>query len=137
MLIRKLVIFAFILSSFSVKGQVCNFCSTEELKNLLIENNIDFEQKYNHSNDIVFIHHNVYFTKNWYIKYDRCYLYEILILNNDKLKPLISIINKHYKRVDECYWEDIDTKVEITTFQNNLTKIQFIPKITFNNLNNN
>jgi len=137
MIIRNLIIFAFITLGFNAKAQVCHFCTEDELKILLKENNIDYIEKNNFSNDIVLVNTNTNYIKNWYIKYNKCYLYEIIVLNKEKIKPLISIIEKFYNKIDDNDWEDLDTKVELISQNNDSTKIQFIPKITFNNLNNN
>jgi len=130
----KFIIIILITFSFNAKAQICNFCSQEQLKELLDLNEIEYTQKLDNKNEKVYFFSNQNYVKRWYFRYDKCYMYEITIIKKDKLKSLIKLIEKNFTRVDLNSWEDLDNRVELITINENPT-MQFIPKLSYDNIN--
>lgn len=133
----KFIIIILISFSFNAKAQICNFCSQEQLKELLDLNEIEYTQKLDNKNEKVYFFSNQNYVKKWYFRYDKCYMYEITIIKKDKLKSLIKLIEKNFTRVDLNSWEDLDNKIELTNNKEGNPQVQFTPKLTHENLNNN
>ena len=130
----KLIFIILILFSFNAKAQICNFCSQDELKELLDLNDIPYTQKVDNKNEKILFFSNQNFIKRWYFSYDKCYMYEITILNKKKLKSLIHLVDKNFKKINEHSWEDLDNSIELIT-KNDNPVMQFKPKLTFQNIN--
>ena len=135
----KFIIFTLILTFCLIsqlKAQVCNYCSLEELESTLKENDIDYTIKYNIKSDIVLINKQKNFIKEWHVEYNICYLYKIIVLNNKKVKSLKTLISKHFKKIDNKSWENLDNIVRLD-FKDGNYNFSFYPKAHYNNLNNN
>jgi hypothetical protein len=133
----KILIIILISFNYSAKAQICNFCSQQELKELLDLNQISYNEKIDDTNQKLIFFSNENYIKRWYFKYDKCYMYEITILKKDKLKSLIKLIENNFTRVDLGSWEDLDNRIELTNNKEGNPQMQFIPKLTHENLNNN
>jgi hypothetical protein len=129
-------LFSTICLNSQIKAQVCNYCSLEELKSNLKENDVDYTINYNIKSDIVLINKEKNFIKEWHVEYNMCYLYRIIILDTKKVKSLKSLISKHYKRIDKKKWENLDNTVKLD-FKDGHYNFSFYPKVNYNNLNNN
>ena len=130
----KLIFIILILFSFNAKAQICNFCSQEELKELLDLNDIPYTQKLDNKNEKILFFSNQNFIKRWYFSYDKCYMYEITIINKKKLRSLIHLVDKNFKKINDHSWEDLDNSIELIT-KNDNPVMQFKPKLTFQNIN--
>jgi hypothetical protein len=131
----KILIIILISLNYSAKAQICNFCSQEQLKELLDLNEIEYTQKLDNKNEKIFFFSTKNYVKRWYFKYDKCYMYEITITNKSKLKSLVHMVDKIFNKIDEDSWEDLDNRVELITINDNPT-MQFIPKLSYDNINN-
>ena len=137
MVIKKFILVSIIIFIYSSsEAQVCNFCSTNQLKEFLTENKIETTEHLSINGDRSFVFQNENYMKSWSIKYDKCYLYQIIILKKDKLKSLKELMNKAYSNLDENNWEDLDTKVQLV-FEDGHYQFNFTPKLSYYNLINN
>ena len=82
----KILIIILISFNYSAKAQICNFCSQQELKELLDLNQISYNEKIDDTNQKLIFFSNENYIKRWYFKYDKCYMYEITVVKKEKLK---------------------------------------------------
>ena len=61
-------------------------------------------------------------------------MYEITIINKKKLRSLIRLVDKNFKKINDHSWEDLDNSIELIT-KNDNPVMQFKPKLTFQNIN--
>ena len=111
------------------KGQICNFCSEEELKDALKEHNITFVEKSVPNGEKCFYEKNENYEKTWHFKYGQCFLYEVTVTNNSRYKSLKKVLDTQYSIISDSTWEDSDNKVLLKIVEGN-RRFVFIPKFS-------
>jgi len=127
---KHLFLFTALLFSLNAaKGQICNFCSEEELKDELNGYNIAFVEKLIPGGEKCFYEKNENYVKAWYFKYGQCYLYEVTVTNSSRYKTLKKVLDTQYSITSDSTWEDSDNKVLLKIVEGN-QQFVFIPKIS-------
>lgn len=117
-------------------AQICNFCSLEKTKEMLVELNYDYSEQFNLKGEKSLVYTTKDYIKSWNFKYNECYLYKITVLNKNQFKPLIKLINTQYNQKNSYIWEDEDNIVNLVQ-NNGFYEFNFIPKIRYStNINN-
>lgn len=132
---KKILIILILCLPISVLGQICNFCTSEDLKKILIENKIHFKQENYLSGDFIISSHDNKSIKTWFFKYNTCYLFKISTTEKQNKKLLKKFLDKNFIKKNKFYWENIDNSVKMFTFENNYNFV-FYPKMSILNLKN-
>lgn len=132
---RKILIILILNLPLSVFGQICNFCSTEDLKLLLIENKVYFKQENYLNGDVKISSKENNLIKTWFFKYNTCYLYQISIYEKHKKKLLKRSLNKNFIKKGKYCWEDFENSIKMINFENNYNFV-FYSKPSIQNLKN-
>ena len=129
----KLIVYLLLILPSIGYGQICNFCSTEDIKNILIENNFEFRQENNFNGVIKIYSQDNKAKKTWYFKYNTCFMYQVSISEKHTKRILQRFLNKNFLKKNKYFWENIDNSVKLHTFGNRYN-FEFYPKMSILNL---
>ena len=125
----KLILFFVVLTSFC-KAQTCNYCSVDDVKKMFIEEGIkDYTDQLNQFREQTFVYVDKNYIKTWSFKYGRCYLFEVVALNNFGFRSLTKLLNKEFKKINATSWHDEENIIELTK-KGGLYKFVFIPNFS-------
>lgn len=132
--LRTFIFLVLIFARFNSSGQVCNFCTSEELKLYLKHDKLSFIEK--DEKDLVkkIIVKNDFFTKTWSFKYDFCFRYDVSITRKRGMRRFKSTINRNFTKLNKNNWQDFDNTIELHKF-GKVYNFKFYPKVSINNLN--
>jgi hypothetical protein len=131
---KQLFLLFLLVVPFCSKGQICNFCSEEEIKEELNEQHIEFQEKVSINGEKCLIENNENYTKSWYFRYGQCYLYDIKTTKKNYSKSIRKILNSNYLPTSDSTWEDSENKVEMMTGKD-YRKFVFVPKLSSTTIN--
>ena len=111
---KHLFLFSALLFSLTTaKGQICNFCSEEELKEALKEKNTVLYEKLNMDGEKCLTEKNDNYTKSWHFRYGQCYMYDITIMKKPYSKSMKKVLDSQFARKSDTTWEDSENMVEM------------------------
>lgn len=117
-------------------AQICNFCSLDRTKEILVELNYDFTEQLNLKGETSLVYTTKDYIKSWNFKYNECYQYKITVLNKNQFKPLVKLLNNQYDKKNSYIWEDQDNTINLI-HNNGFYEFIFIPKIRYSSTINN
>lgn len=124
---RLILLFLLTTVTFHGNAQICNFCRTENLKEVLIAEGLSFDENIDHNGENIIKSTGENYTKIWHFRYQQCYLYEVLVFKKGNFKSMVKVLNSQFYRKSKTVWEDPENRVELTE-EDNHHKFSFYPK---------
>lgn len=116
-------------------AQICNFCSLERVKEILVEEKLEYSEQIGQQKETVLVAQEGKSMKSWHFRYNQCYMYRIIVLDYKFYKYLLKFVESNYNKTDNAKWEDSDNTVELKASQD-CYEFTFLPKLSVLNTSN-